>query len=204
MSTAAISAKGASLRRFATVSTNGTAVTWVSGTQFTSALTAQSVTIGATPYTFTYVSATSGTLSVSAGVQAAVAMTTTVLWGEVAEVTAINGMALKQDTLDVTSHQSPGAWREFIAVLRDAGEIQLDLNFVPTDASQNYTIGLGKDQTTQQVRAFSLVFPDNATDSLRTRWSVNALVTSFQPKAPVAAALTATLTLKVTGQPVLA
>jgi predicted secreted protein len=203
MSTA-ISAKGASLRRGATVNTNGTAVTWVSGTQFTNALNAQPVIINGTAYTFTYSSATAGTLSASAGVQSIVPMTAaTAVWGEVAEVTAINP-SLKGGTQEVTSHQSPGNWKEFIATLKECG-VTLDFNFVPTDDGQDASVGLAADQAAGLLRAFSLVFPDNATESLKTRWGpLLAHVTDFQPKAPVSGALTASLTLQITGVPTIA
>lgn len=204
MPTAAIAAKGASLRRFCTVNTAGTAVTWVSGTQFTSALTGQTVTINGTGYTFTYVSLTSGTLSVSAGTLTGYQMITTVLWGEVAEVTTITGMSLKVDTVDVTSHQSPNAWKEFVPVLKEPGDITFEINYVPGDVSQNATNGLLDDVENNRLRSFSLVFPDNATDSLKTRWAFQGYVTAVSPTAAHDGVLKAAVTIKVSGSPTLA
>lgn len=205
MPTAAISSKGMSLRRGATVNTAGTAVTWVSGTQFTSAINAQSVLINGVSYTFTFVDATHGTLGASAGSQTGVPMlAATVVWGEVAEVTSVT-FSLKSGTQEVTSHQSPNSQKEFIATLKEYS-MTLDVNFVPTATSQSGAAGggLASDMDSQLLRAFQLVYPDNATESLKTRWPFQALVSDVQMKAPVSGALTGSLTFQGTGVETLA
>lgn len=200
----AIAAKGTSLRRFPIVNTSGTAVTWVNGPKFTNALNGVSVTIGGSAYTFTYVSATAGTLGTSAGTQTAVAMTTTgAVFGEIAEVISINGMSLKLDTVDVTTHQSPGGWKEYIGVSKDAGEISFEINYVPADATHDDTTGLIWDIDNRVIRSFHLVFPDNAADASKTCWKFSGLVTSFAPTAPHDGKLSAAVSVKVSGVPIL-
>ena len=55
----------------ATVNVSGTAVTWVSGPRFASTYTGATVDINGSQYTFTYVSATSGTISAPVSLTAA-------------------------------------------------------------------------------------------------------------------------------------
>lgn len=118
----------------------------------------------------------------------------------VAEVTDISGPSLALDPLDVTSHESPGAFREFVGGLLDGGEVTFTINYVPTGATHDATTGLLADMVARTVRNFQLIFPDVGA----TQWSFSALVTAFEPAEPVDDRLSAELTLKVTGQPTLA
>ena len=52
-----------------------------------------------------------------------------------AEVTNITPPALARDMVDATHTESPQKWREFIPGLRDAGEVTLELNFLPDGAA---------------------------------------------------------------------
>lgn len=91
-------------------------------------------------------------------------------------------------------------WRQFIPTLRDGGEVTLDLSFIPTNAQQGYGSGLILDLTAKTVRNFQLVF----NDGIPTTWPFAAMVTGFKATAMVAGVLTATATLRLTGQPTLA
>ena len=118
----------------------------------------------------------------------------------IAEVTNIGGPGLKLDTEEVTHHGSTGGYKEHVATLLEAGEISLDLNFIPTNATQSQTSGLIADMVARTLRNFQLVFPDSGS----TTWTFAAYVTSFQPAAPVGGKLAASVTLKPSGQPTLA
>ncbi|HVL82628.1 MAG TPA: phage tail tube protein [Actinomycetota bacterium] len=109
----------------------------------------------------------------------------------VAEVRNIGGPGLSVDTSDVTSHDS-GPWREFISTLIDPGEVSLDLNFLPDDPTQT---ALLDDLQARRVGTWRLLFPNGAT------WGFPALVTGFEPSSPHDGELSASATLKVTGQP---
>lgn len=118
----------------------------------------------------------------------------------IAEVTEIGGPSLAQDPLDVTSHTSPGAFREFVGGLLDGGEVTFTINYVPTDGTQDASTGLLADMIARIVRNFQLIFPDVGT----TTWSFAALITAFEAAEPVDDRLSAEVTLKLTGQPTLA
>ena len=113
----------------------------------------------------------------------------------VAEVDAINGMDLKMDTDEVTHMQSTGRWKEFIGTCLDAGEITLDVNFIPTNTTMSASAGLLSDMSNFVKRNFKMTV---------TTWSFSALVVGFNMKAPHDKALSATFKLKITGAPVLA
>lgn len=118
----------------------------------------------------------------------------------VAEVTEISGPSLALDPLDVTSHESPGAFREFVGGLLDGGEVSFTINYVPTGSTHDASTGLIADMIARTVRNFQVIFPDVGA----TQWSFAALITAFEPAEPVDDRLSAEVTLKVTGQPTLA
>lgn len=118
----------------------------------------------------------------------------------IAQVVNIGGPGLKMDTLDVTNHSSTDGWKEFVGGLLDGGEVSLEINFDPTAATHKLSTGLLKDMSARTVRNFQLVFSDTG----GTTWSFAALVSGFEPAAPVDGKLSATVTLKVSGKPTLA
>ena len=119
---------------------------------------------------------------------------------EYAGVTNISGSGLSLDTVDVTSHDSTGAWEEVVGTILRSGEISLDLVYDPADATHKYAAGgLLYDLVSRTAIALTLEFSDTAT----TTWSFNALVTGFEPGMPVDGFLSASATLKLTGQPTL-
>ncbi len=117
----------------------------------------------------------------------------------VAEVVNITGPNLSMDPIEVTHQGSAGGWKEFIGGLLDGGEVTCDINYIPTETTQNATAGLINDMENKTVRNFKLVFSDIGNST----WAFPALVTGFEPSAPVEDKLAVTVTLKVSGQPTL-
>ena len=56
-------------------------------------------------------------------------------------VTNISGLDGETEVLDVTSHDSAGAYREKVASFLDAGQVQLDVNFDPSETTHRATTG---------------------------------------------------------------
>jgi predicted secreted protein len=56
-------------------------------------------------------------------------------------VTNISGLDGEVSTIDVTSHDSSGAYREMVASFISPGEVTLDVNFDPTSATHKATSG---------------------------------------------------------------
>lgn len=114
----------------------------------------------------------------------------------IVELTGINGPGMKSDTVDVTHHQSPGNWKEFVPTLKDGGEIGFEINFIPTNAThRNVVGGLIYLLDQQTLQSFSLVYPD----SEGTTWTFSAYVVGFVPSAPHDGKLSAQITIKISG-----
>lgn len=120
---------------------------------------------------------------------------------EIAQVQNISGPGLALDTEDVTSHDSADAWEEVVATILRSGEVSMDLVYDPNGAThKNASGGLLYDLASRTATAFTLTFPSSPAVS----WTFNAFVIGFEPDMPHDGALTASVTLKITGKPTLA
>jgi len=112
-----------------------------------------------------------------------------------AEVTAITPPAMARDTVDATHNESPGAWREFIAGLKDGGEISLELNFIPGGpAALSITAEMDLDGSLA-AKNRQILFPDGS------YFSFSGILTSFEPDTPLDDKMAASVTFKVSGKP---
>lgn len=111
----------------------------------------------------------------------------------VPEVRSISGPSTETDEAEVTTHSSAaaGAYREFILTLIDAGSIEFDINYVPTDVVQQ---GVRSDFTNRTKRNWQLVLPG----SVQTI-SFTGYVKTFSLDFPVDDAVTAKVSIRLTG-----
>lgn len=115
----------------------------------------------------------------------------------IARVTGISGPSYEMDTIDVTAHDSSTSYfREYIAGLRDAGEVTFDLNYDPDGTTHKHASG-GVPYLLEQgtLEDFEIVFPDG------TEVAFEALVISWEPDMPFDDKMTASATLKISGKP---
>ncbi|MFD0344007.1 phage tail tube protein [Streptomyces sp. NPDC127117] len=119
----------------------------------------------------------------------------TEVFAAIADITNLTGPGLSRTTVDVTSHDSPNAYMEFVGGLKDGGEVSADINYQPAVHDV-----LVDDLDDDEPRNYKIVFPDEA----KTTWSFKALLTGFEPSAPYDDKLSASLTLKVSGKPTIA
>lgn len=118
----------------------------------------------------------------------------------IAEITNVGGPSLSRGSVEVTHHQSPDRWAEFIKGLKDGGEVSLDINYLPANSTQNAATGLLSDFSNDTtIDDWAIVWPNGA-----TTWSFKGFITNFEPSAPTDEALTGTVTIKVAGKPTLA
>lgn len=113
----------------------------------------------------------------------------------VANVTTVNGMDLSRNTDDVTAHDSPDGWMEFIGTLKDGGEVSLDINYRPSDHDT-----LSGQLDDEAARNYRVIVPSNP----QVTWSFAAIMTGFSFSLPTDGRSEGTLTFKVTGKPTFA
>ncbi len=118
----------------------------------------------------------------------------------VAEIVTITGPSLSLDMIEMTHHESPGSWEEFVGGILRSGEVTFDLNYIPDDSTQDASTGLIADLEAKTLRNFQMIFPNTAA----TQFDFSAFVTGFEPSAPFDDKLGASVTLKISGQPTLA
>jgi len=111
-----------------------------------------------------------------------------------AAVDNISGPGLSMSPIDVTTLDD--TWDEFVAGIRSGGDFTMTLQFEPDDTGHQALLG---DFTAGTLRNFELVFPNTG----NTLWAFSAYVTKYAPKGAVKSALTADVSLKISGQPTL-
>jgi hypothetical protein len=115
----------------------------------------------------------------------------------VVNVKKVGGPKLSADTEDVTTHDQATAWEELVVTILRSGEVSLDIVYDPATATHGATSGLLAKLQNKTFAQYAVVFPGSTT------WTFNGYSTAFEPDEPVDGALTAKVTLKVTGAPTL-
>ncbi len=123
----------------------------------------------------------------------------TLTWNTVlvAEIINITGPTLKVDTLDATNHDSTSSFREFIAGLRDGGEITIEGNFISGDTTG--IIAFITDLKAGTSRTAIVTGPAAAAFT----WTFTALGSAFSTTYPVDGKLGFSATIKISGSPTL-
>lgn len=98
----------------------------------------------------------------------------------------------KDDQVDATHFQSPNRYREFIAGLTDAGEASVEMNYVPGSPTDRFLTSIKSKRLI--VR---LTFPNGVQIIFMASRS------GYERSVPNDDKMTATLTLKVSGEPVI-
>ncbi len=112
----------------------------------------------------------------------------------IAGVGDIAGPGWTRETDDVTAHDSPGGFREFVSTVRDGGEITFPLRWDPSDSTQDILEGL---KNVNEPTTFRLVYPMIPPGGMYQEFS--GWLTNASRSAPVAGHLAADVTIKVTG-----
>lgn len=109
---------------------------------------------------------------------------------QIGEINSITGPDKSRETIDVTRLEDDDGYRRFIASLRDAGQIQLSMNF---DRS-NYDV-FNADFESDDLVEYAIVFPDPD----RTAFIFEGLVIGLPAAANVGDKLTSNVTIKISG-----
>lgn len=110
-----------------------------------------------------------------------------------AEVLSVTPPSISVETVDVTHMGSDDGFREYIASLKDGGEVTVNLNYVEASATLLQTLVLAG------VEGFKITFPGSSTvtfSGIPTAFSFDDVVIDDK--------IAMSLTIKVTGKPVFA
>jgi predicted secreted protein len=118
----------------------------------------------------------------------------------VAYVSNISISGYSVDTVEVTTHDSADGFKEYIAGLADGGEVSFDVVFDPSNSTHNETTGgLKAFMDAKTVVNWKVEFPLSPVKT----WAFSGFLTSFELEAPLDDALAGSMSIKVTGKPVL-
>jgi predicted secreted protein len=112
-------------------------------------------------------------------------------WVPIAEINSITGPSMSRDTIDVTSLDSTGGYREFITGFRNAGTVVLAMNFT----RDTYEL-MKTDFESNVAGNYQIDLPDAEGTSL----DFEGLVTELPLTIPADDKITADVTIQVTGK----
>lgn len=107
----------------------------------------------------------------------------------VAEIISFSGPNITVNAVDATHMESTEEWKEFIAGLKDAGELTLGINYEGGQYAALLALIDGEAHTAV------VTFPDTSTVE------VEVLVTGLSAEVPIDDRMTCEITLKITGAP---
>lgn len=114
----------------------------------------------------------------------------------VLEVKQISFGGLKLDTADATHMESPSAFREKIATIKDGGEVSITGNFLPGQSNHQ---GITTDFKNRTLRNFKVTWSDSGP----TSWNFSAYVNNIAPQSSFDGELSWTIGLMISGAPTL-
>ena len=115
-------------------------------------------------------------------------------WEKIAEINNINGPTMKKDTIDVTSLDSIGGYREFIGGFKDGGTVSFPMNFT----HEGY-LKFKHDFEDSENHYYQIVLPN----AEQTSFEFEATVTELGTAIPADNKVTADVQLKVSGEVVI-
>ncbi len=112
-------------------------------------------------------------------------------------LTSISGISLSADTIDVTTLDSIGGYREFIGGFKDGGEVSIEGYFDNTAGEGQAEIYTAFESGAET--AFVIKFPA----ALDAKWTFNGVVVGFETSADLEDPVGFSGTIKVSGKPTL-
>ncbi len=111
-------------------------------------------------------------------------------WVTIAEITNITGPGMTRDLIEVTSLDSTGGYREFIAGFRDGGNVVLSMNYTRAGLDEFLA-----DFESDDSQNYEIILPDS------TSIEFEGFVQEFPLTIPTDSQITMETTIKVSGQP---
>lgn len=108
----------------------------------------------------------------------------------IGEINSIDGPNMSRETIDTTALDTSGGYRTFIPSFRDAGELNMEMNFT-LDTYDDLKL----DFEASAIRYWQVVFPDTGSTTLEFGGYVTSLGTAISTDDKV----TASVTIKISG-----
>lgn len=115
-------------------------------------------------------------------------------YAAVGEINSISWDGMSRETYDVTTLDSTGGYAEFITGLRDAGSLNIDMNF-----ERDTYISMLADFDSDDPVYWQIVLADTGSTTLTFQGYVTALPLTIPTKDKI----TCAMTIKITGAPTL-
>lgn len=133
------------------------------------------------------------------GAKLAIQYNQTGSYSDLPSVGDLSGPNISAETIDVTTHDSPDAFAEFVPGMLDGGEITADLAFRTEENAHDLLYNALADRA---LHNFYLKMPGFVSTGAGGYFSFAGLITAFNITAPVKDKLGASMTVKVSGKPV--
>lgn len=115
---------------------------------------------------------------------------------DIGGLTSIGGIEITADTIDVTTLESDGGYREFIGTFKDGGEVPIEGFFDPSTESGQVALQASLD--TGLAEGYKIVFPTTP----KAEWAFQGVVTGFKVgDVDVDGTINFGATIKVSGKP---
>jgi len=114
-------------------------------------------------------------------------------WVALAEINSIQGPGKSRDSIDVTSLDSTGGYREKITGFRDAGQMTLTMNFT----RDSYDI-MDDDFETDEAQFYEIILPDPENSTIEFEGYVSEIGLGI----PTDDKITVDVTIEITGRTV--
>ena len=122
-------------------------------------------------------------------------------WVTVAEVKNITPPAYARDAQEAPHTESPDGYREFVSGLWVAGEICVELNFVPDSDTTDMVFASFDSDELQQVRILFRDGTQTGPSPTCSRFTCSGFITGFTTEGPLDDVMTGTVTFKISGKP---
>lgn len=116
----------------------------------------------------------------------------------VASCTDISGPSREREAIEVTAHDSPDQYREFVKGLKDGGEVEVTINYDPGVTTHQI---LDEDFEEDDLRTYQVIIMPGEADE--HTWEFNGLITGIGDEFPHDDKMERTVTVKISGKPTL-
>lgn len=123
--------------------------------------------------------------------------TPTEVFTTIANVTNIGGPERSRETIDMTAHDSPDGYMEFVGGLKDGGTVSLDINYDPTESTHD----LDDDFEDVDPRNYQIVLLPGTPDE--HTWAFAGILTQLSDEFPYDDKMGRSMEVKISGKPTL-